>query len=97
MALRDEVGVDVRRRDFFGSDCANSLGLAQVGMQSELLVVDCAYAIVRSTHADAREVVSDAAETFKPKARRLRREAPRMDFAPDSIRFYVFEHASRSG
>jgi len=44
-ALRDQIDIDVRLKDFFGSSCANPLCLAQVGDQAELLVVDCAYAM----------------------------------------------------
>lgn len=90
--LRDQVGVAVRLKDFFGSDCANPLGLAEVGKQAELLVVDCAYAMDRSTRVDtANGGVSDSAEAFEAKARRFGRDVLRMNVAPDSIRFYVFE------
>ncbi|ABM94152.1 hypothetical protein Mpe_A1189 [Methylibium petroleiphilum PM1] len=94
-ALRNHVDVDVRLNDFFGRSCANPLGLAQVGEQADLLVVDCAYALDEGASVDAARMgVADSAESFaaaKEKARRRGREALRVKIAPDSISFYVFE------
>jgi hypothetical protein len=94
-ALRDHVDVDIRLKDFFGSTCANSLGLAQVSPKADLLVVDCAYAVDEKARVDAARMrIADSAESLeaaKENARRLGREALRMRIAPDSIGFYVFE------
>lgn len=98
-SLRDQVGIDVRLQDFFGSDCANPLCLAKVGMQAELLVVDCAYVIDAKARVNAAHAgVVPSAESFEAaKTRRLGREAFfGMTIASDSIRFYLFEQIGGS-
>ena len=91
-ALRDHADVEIQLRDFFGSDCARPLCLAEVGVREDLLVVDCAFALDMEARVDApREGVSDPSEFSEASARQLARARLRTSIAPDSIEFYMFE------
>ena len=90
-ALRDHADVEIQLSDFFGSDCASPLCLAQVGERKSLLVVDCAYALDVGARVDAALIVSGPSESSGACAHQLHEDRLRMSIAPDSIEFYVFE------
>lgn len=87
-ALCEHAGIEIGLQDFFGHDCATPLCAARIGDQRRLLVVDCHYAFPDTERADD----SNPDESPKARARRLIREALNMKIAPDSIKFYSFEH-----
>jgi len=90
-ALRDHADVEIQLSEFFGSDCANPLCLAQVGERQSLLVVDCAYVLDVEAHVDAARAVAGSSESFGVCAHQLHEDRLMMSIAPDSIGFHLFE------
>ena len=91
LGARARANIEIRLEDFFGRNCANPLCFAEIGEQRSLVVVDCHYAFDDEIRANA--AAADTAkldETLTARAR-LTNGANKLNIAPDSIRFYVFE------
>lgn len=92
-ALRDHADIEVQLKDFFGSDCANPLCMAKVGVHADLLVVGCAYRFAEGAGV-AADAASDVVADMSGDERARHRAAyiARMSVEPESIEFCVFEH-----
>jgi len=94
-ALRQYADIEIELKDFFGQNCANPLCFAEVGEQHSLLVVDCHYADDCASLSNASAEAADSpGETAEEAARHRTKSALKMSVAPDSIRFYIFEHVA---
>jgi hypothetical protein len=93
--LREHADIEVHLKDFFCVDYARPLCFAEIGTQSDLLVVDCHYVFNSRLRpqAEAPEASARAEISREEAVRRVKEAArtPLMSIDPDSIQFYLFE------
>jgi hypothetical protein len=91
--LREHADIDVSLRDFFGLHCANPSCLAEVTSRSQLLVVNCHYAL-DVDHASDDVVEADQSADAYAECRQP--WSLRMKLAPDSLQFHLLQQISAS-
>lgn len=96
-ALLGHTGIDIGLKDFFGELTANPLCFAELNDQASLLVIDCHYTVDRNPANDpAPSGTRIDGESSTKELRRQRREAMKMNLAPDTAEFHLFELGSPS-